>query len=613
MEYFKNWYDENQKFFQLNDKDIENYLNFIGAFTYNTTKILNSFYYIPFHNDGKQIFEFLKEYVLTMNINFEIINKTIDFSNEDYEYILKKMKEIEGRFISSKFDLHHAKLLIQIAYFCFLVLLEQKCFQELKDYIECENCHKIANILKIKDIIEQKVFNQNQIHIPPTYKENNIRFLLSSWQKNAMVYLDIDPKISNEFKVEETNFQYDGKELKLVLKNKDNFSKYIAVDNYENVTLLNEMQGRYEKKIVIPESNFFHKMIPWNYFEFFISIFQPFACFVSSETNLSNKHIISYLKNIIHILQIQIKNQKKRLSITMEINPNIDREIFQNFIKYTRKEKNISKKKLKSTDMDYFFFLSEEDTILQNVDKINQEDASLYFHSEILIDSALNIYIKHPKYFYKKFKSISSTSSHLVILDKYKKHVEKKNQMDYDTFKKGFMNCLLSFLPRNLTREIEGFLFSLLRFNIISPNYRWRQSNILFNFNSFQLYLPCDEINLKNLTNKFLKYKNTHQKRFSIKTFLYALGITEELMDIFTLYIFNHLKGKLNSIDNILQPFQKKSILPKMDDVSTKTIFQNMISLKKKEIEKKKKCETILEYLSIKNFKNFKVNPDFFS
>ena len=59
-------------------------------------------------------------------------------------------------------------------------------------------------------------------------------------------------------------------------------------------------------------------------------------------------------------------------------------------------------------------------------------------------------------------------------------------------------------------------------------------------------------------------------------------------MDIFTLYIFNHLKGKLNSIDNILQPFQKKSILPKMDDVSTKTIFQNMISLKKKEIEKKK-------------------------
>ena len=672
MEYFKNWYDENQKFVVKNEKNtIEKYLNILGAFTYNSTKILNSFYYISFHRAGNQIFEFLKKFVISDKIDFDIMD-TINYTENHKIYIYEFFNLIKkkGPFQKNVFVQNSVEMMIRIAYFCFLILLEQETFGELQEFLKKESC-KTFHIIHLKETIHNLIHNQNQIHIPNNYKSRNIQFLTSLWQKNAVVYLYINSKISPEFQIEDTYFQYEGKEINVKISNADNFHKYLSINNAEQIELLNESIGQYEKIYLSPESNFLKDIIiTQSYFNFFTNLFQEFTDFIFHNTDFKNKYIISRLRNIDKMVKLHLKHEKKKLLFSIGILQSPLDDDYINFKKYTLQNRKIEKHRLHPHDLNYFYFL-DEDNLISQPELINPEDAKFYFLDEIGIHKSF-IFIKNNTLFYKKFKVDNPSLNATDIENRYKKHCLKRETFCFNTFQNGFYKCHLKHLPSNILQQTNRFIRLLIKFNILNTEFKSSTKYILLSFEGLSLSIPEDNASIKSIMVHFhqklckaksiflTKIKNlphtSNKKIFIMNTsisfsnniyyigtkpfqtekevenyffmlkdltmlsFLQSLNLEQQIIDTFIHFIFDFYTDSKNLEDTLeinLRTFQKANFYKiekytslKNEMVSEKTTRIIHNTLQKKNIKKKKK--EIIEFLQNDLRKKFTINKTFF-
>ena len=614
MDYFYHWYNENCKFTSYKkNNSVEKYLNLVGAFTYNVTKILNSFYYTSFDKEANQIFDFIKKYIISSLIDFEVLD-TIEIDKNQKKFLHECISHInkKEKFNNCKYKKENIEFFIRIAYFLFLLVLKTKAFLEINEFLEKLD-HKGQYLLDLKFLIHQSIHNQNQIHIPNLYKSRIIDRMISNWQKDARIHLENLPEsIHNPFHIQEIYLQYNGLESTYLIKNTDNFTKYITVNDTEEITMLNEQTGRHEKISLTPKKNFFDYITITNrYFKFFTNVFAPYTDFILNGTNLSNTNIIKFLKNCMRYFQISIATEIKLLVISI-FGTIADTDYYCEYRKYLSLKKKLETRRFVMNEIDYFFFLSD-DNILSNYENIVYSDVQFYFQGDIALENS-NVYIKHSNLFYKKFKSISAcNNNHENIIKMYKYHCQQRKKNQFEYFRNGFMKAYLQNIPPLIIKKFSEFVKLLLHYGILQQEFKQQTWYLILDFDIFPLKIPYTnqfEFLSKDIqryyyqileSNKTLIQKKLNSKKKNINIGKYivsyspeegyslpSLNISSLNLDHFQLKLFEVCR-KLTLFDvlNALLPKRKELVEKFLSFIFLNNIYTDVhtfFSLEKKSV-----------------------------
>ena len=561
MDYFYNWYNENGKFtYSKKQNSVEKYLIFVGAFTHNVKKILNSFYYIPFHHEANQIFDFIKKYIISSTIDFEVLN-TIEMNDIQRKFIMKCISCINAdeKFDNSKYRNKNTEFFIRIAYFLFLLVLKTKAFLEIYEFLKNLR-NKGQHLLDLKLCIHQLINNQNQILLPNLYKSRIIHTMISSWQKESIIYLEnLQDTIHNPFYIKEIYLQYNGIECTYLVKNTDNFTKYITVNESDEVTMLNEKTGRHEKTFLTPKQHIFNSITMTNrYYKFFTNIFAPYTDFILNGTNLSDADIIETLKNSLRYHKISIATEIKLLSVSI-FGPMVDTDSYNDYRKYLSCQKKLKSRQFVLNEMDYFFFLSDDNNILSNYENIIYSDVQFYFQGEIAFENSF-VYIKNSNLIYKKFKTTHNPSK---LIELHRNHCYQRKQNKFEYFRNGFKKALIQNISPGIVKMFSNFVKLLLVNGYLSQEFKLQNWLLILEFDIFEVKIPYTNqfdfvfkdiqhfYNQKLQSLKDLIYKKLNNKKKTINIGKYTISyIPEEGYSLPSLNIFN-INKKEDFVDKV--------------------------------------------------------------
>lgn len=512
MEFFQEWERESETYFLDGNNDK---MKIIFNFIFFSLKIVDCFTYHDFLQYKDGIFTFVKgiilfgeidqDYILELQGNHQDID-TLQSLSEIYSSLEKQPKE-------------QMDITFKIIHMMMLLLLQKDNFFDLRDIMSQEDSNQYQKIEQIMKTVHESCNHYPHLKMSASIKDKYIFFLCSSWKKNSEVSIC---DVEEPMKIEMSYINPQANEIIMEIVDQFNYKKYINYNlNNQQYSIFRPTTGSYSKceisfKSSWPLDEF--KMTE-KYFTFYQSIYNSVLQFMFYETNHTNKYLLQSLQTQLQMINLRIVIEKRQIIQPIDSDSSLlssqttnHVNLQQEYSKLNQKLIEWKEKEFKTNIIDYYYFLHPLN-ILHRPDIISRTDAQWFFKNELILCKN-HVFIKHCRFFYKRFcrqESESQSLSSDVLMRQYKKHLSLRRDRSFDIFSGGLLQCRLNMICSHLAQHVNSFLAHILQYNICASFKNLELSNLYMDFDLFEVSVSKD--NHESLLTTFItKYKQKCEK-----------------------------------------------------------------------------------------------------
>ena len=393
-------------------------------------------------------------------------------------------------------------------------------------------------ILDLKNYLDT-LFKEDHIRLEWDDKKNFISFLLSNFNPGTHHIIE-----NKSFCITSVEFYVD----RIFVFAVNTVTKKQRVFYYEEETLWNQKPGKVFS--FSSKRPFFFKTVQRNndILVKAIAIFCQIFNLYSMDTNYPNEILICQTTLMNEKIRMKIKfmlaeidrviqmtrtygssssrssSSSPNESTTCQLMRNNYNQILSNL------ERN-EKKKIQSTDYDYYFAIDPSYSLINNSESLTRNDTECYFFGEIMKKDNNILLLKTNSHFYREFPIKNNELN--KYSERYRIHCQLRKTKCPASFYRGFLNCKIENLGKDKL-VLEAILFAFVSTDVLIKSRGGSNVYLLFNSSLFSFQIEVSEFSIDKILEKIetciRKEKNTvdsliesysknrNKKSFKIKT-----------------------------------------------------------------------------------------------